>query len=607
MAIHSSLSGGPRGLRYAAVLLALAAPALAQAPDGKALFASTCASCHDGASDSRAPNPDVLRLRSPDAILTAMGAGAMRPQASHLTGAERRAIAEYVTGKTVGGDVTGSAKGRCDTAPPFPAPSATWNGWGVDTGNTRFQPAAQAGLTAEQVPKLSLKWAFGFPDATSAWSQPAVFGGRLFVGSHNGTVYSLDAKSGCIHWTFSASGSVRTAIAIGAREGGGHTVYFGDSGATAYALDAATGRLLWSRRVDEHPMARITGSPTLAGDRLFVPVASYEEVAGGSPDYGCCTFRGSLSALDAATGRVVWKTFVAPEPKPRGKSSNGVQLWGPSGAGIWSAPTVDAVRGMVYAATGNTYSEPTLSTSDAVIAFDRLTGAIRWTNQVTPNDVYVGGCARAGNPNCAAEVGPDYDFGTSPILATLPNGKTIIVIGQKSGVGYGMDPDNQGRVIWQYKAGEGSTLGGIEWGAAVDGAYAYFANSDISLAKPGGLHAVTLATGERAWYTPPAPLKCAPGRGCNAAQSAALTVIPGVVFSGSNDGALRAYSTKDGAIVWEFDSNRAFETLNGVAARGASMLQAGPTVAGGMLYVNSGYGDHGGRPGNVLLAFEVRE
>ena len=606
MGIRCSL-GRADALRLV-VMLALAAPASAQAPDGKALFTATCASCHDGAADSRAPSPDVLRQRSPDAIMTAMGAGAMRPQASHLTGAERRAVAEYITAKTIGGDVTGSAKGRCDAMPPLPSASSSpvWNGWGVDTGNTRFQPAAQAGITADQVPKLSLKWAFGFPDATSAWSQPAIFGGHLYVGSHNGTVYSLDAKSGCIHWTFSAAGSVRTAIAIGPRGDGAHTVYFGDSGATAYALDAATGRLLWSRRVDDHPMSRITGSPTLHGDRLFVPLASYEEVAGGSPDYACCTFRGSLSALDAATGGVVWKTYVVPEPKRRGTSSTGVPLWGPAGAGIWSAPTIDAARGLVYAATGNSYSEPALPTSDAVIAFDLQTGAIRWTNQVTPHDVYVGGCTRAGNPNCAAEVGPDFDFGSSPILATLPGGKTIIVIGQKSGIGYGMDPDRDGRVLWQYKAGEGSTLGGIEWGAAVDGAYAYFANSDISLAKPGGLHAVKLATGERAWYAPPAPLKCAAGRGCNAAQSAALTVIPGVVFSGSNDGGLRAYSTTDGAVVWEFDTNRVFETLNGVAARGASMLQAGPTVAGGMLYVNSGYGDHGGRPGNVLLAFEVR-
>ena len=353
-------------------------------------------------------------------------------------------------------------------------------------------------------------------------------------------------------------------------------------------------------------MSRVTGSPTLSGGRLFVPIASYEEVAGGSPDYGCCTFRGSLSALDAATGRVIWKTYVVPEPKPRGKSSKGVQLWGPAGAGIWSAPTVDTARGVVYAATGNSYSEPALATSDAVIAFDLQTGAITWTNQVTPNDVFVGGCGSgAANPNCSAPLGPDYDFGNSPILVKAPGGKDVIVIGQKSGVGYGMDPDNKGKVIWQYKVGEGSTLGGIEWGSAADATYAYFANSDISLAKPGGLHAVKLATGERAWYTPPAPLKCAPGRGCNAAQSAALTVIPGVVFSGSNDGALRAYSTKDGAIIWEFDSNRVFETLNGVSARGASMLQAGPTVAGGMLYVNSGYGDHGGRPGNVLLAFEI--
>ncbi len=182
----------------------------------------------------------------------------------------------------------------------------------------------------------------------------------------------------------------------------------------------------------------------------------------------------------------------------------------------------------------------------------------------------------------------------------------MLIAGQKSGVAYALDPDKEGAVIWQYRAGEGSALGGLEWGSAVDGAKAYFPVSDIIKPKPGGLHAVVLATGERVWYTPPPPPKCGSGRGCNGAQTAAITVIPGVVFSGSNDGAIRAYSTKDGSIIWEYDTNREFKTLNGVAGRVASMHSGGPAIAGGMLYVNSGYGDHGGRPGNVLLAFEVQ-
>lgn len=534
----------------------------------------------------------------------------MRPQGAQISGAERRAVAEYLSGGKIAIDVTGAAIGRCTGQPQFPISSSapSWTSWGGTVTNTRFQPPEQAGLTAEQVPHLTLKWAFGFPDATSAWSQPTVFGGRLFVGSHNGTVYSLDAKTGCIYWAYSAKSSVRSAVTIGPREGGkGYTAYFGDTFANVYALDAATGKEIWSRKIDEHPLARASGSPTLYKDRLYVGVSSFEETQGSSPTYECCTFRGSLTALDTKTGAVAWKTFLVPEPKPEGKNAAGTKLWGPSGAGIWSAPTIDEKRGVVYAATGNTYTPPQLPTSDAVIAFDLKTGQIKWIKQVTPKDVFGGFCRHpADSPLCPEEAGPDFDFGNSPILTKIPGGNDVIIIGQKSGVGWALDPDKEGAVIWQYRAGEGSALGGMEWGSAVDDQNAYFPNSDILLPHPGGLHAVRLTNGERVWYAPPPPAKCPTSRGCNAAQTAAVTVIRGVVFSGSNDGVLRAYSTKDGSIIWDYDSNREYTTVNGVPGKGASMHSAGATVAGGMLYVNSGYGDHGGRPGNVLLAFAVQ-
>ncbi len=444
------------------------------------------------------------------------------------------------------------------------------------------------------MPKLSLKWAFGFPDATSAWSQPTVAGGRVFVGSQNGTVYALDAASGCIHWTFTAKSGVRTALSFGPREeAGGYAVYFGDTGANVYALDAATGRELWSRRLDEHPYARITGSPTLYRDRLFVPVSSMEETAASQPGYECCTFRGSLNALDAATGAVVWRTLMVPEAQPAGRNASGVALWGPSGVGIWSAPTIDVKRGLVYAGTGNTYSAPAQPTADAIVAFDLKSGAIKWIKQLTAGDVF--GC-RAGSANCGEKAGPDFDLGTPPMLATLPDGRDVIVAAQKSGNAFAIDPDKEGALLWQYHAGEGSIWGGIQWGAAVDGDRAYFPVSDIRTPKPGGLHAVKAATGERAWYVPPPPLRCASGTGCSAALISAPTLIPGVLFSGSNDGALRAHSTKDGSVIWEFDTNREFETLNGVKAGGGAIQGPGPTIAGGMLYLNSGYGDHLGRP-----------
>jgi polyvinyl alcohol dehydrogenase (cytochrome) len=302
---------------------------------------------------------------------------------------------------------------------------------------------------------------------------------------------------------------------------------------------------------------------------------------------------------------VIWKTYtIAEEPQRRGTSTAGVALWGPSGAAIWSPPTVDTRRGLLYVATGNQYSGPAHPASNAIIALDLKTGAVRWSKQVTPNDIYLTGC-RAGNPNCPEANGPDVDFGSPPMLTRTAAGRDLIVIGQKSGIAFALDPDKNGEIVWEYRAGRGGVLGGIEWGSATDGERAYFAVSDITHPQPGGLHAVTLATGQRAWFAAPRPPVCGSGRGCNAAQSAAVTVIPGAVFSGANDGALRVYSTVDGAILWEFDTNREFPTVNGVAARGASMIGPGPVVAGGMVFVSSGYGAFGGRPGNVLLAFGV--
>jgi len=571
----------------------------AQGPSGEQVFKDRCASCHTGAADSRAPAPEALRGRTPQAIVEALVNGAMRAQGSRMTGAERRAVAEFLTGRSVEGDVSGAATGRCATAPAAERTgSSNWRGWSPNTDNTRFQSAEGAAITAAEIPKLTLRWAFGFPDASSAWAQPSVADGRVYVGSQNGTVYALDARSGCIRWTFAAAGGVRTAVTLSSG-----IAYFGDTAANVYAVDAQTGVARWRKSVEQHPLARITGSVTVHDGRLYVPTSSYEESQGADPQYPCCTFRGSVTALDAGTGAVVWKTYMIPEePKRRGSSSAGVPLWGPSGAAIWSAPTIDARRGLLYVATGNLYSGPAHTAGNAVIALDLKTGSVRWSKQFTPGDVYVTNC-RAGNPNCPEANGPDFDFGSPPMLARTSAGRDLIVIGQKSGVGFALDPEKMGEVVWEYRAGRGGVLGGIEWGSAVDAERAYFAVSDILLPQPGGLHAVTLATGQRAWFTPPRPPACGTGRGCNAAQSAAVTVIPGAVFSGSNDGALRVYSTADGAILWEFDSNREFTTVNGVAGRGASMIGPGPVVAGGMVFVSSGYGAFGGRPGNVLLAF----
>jgi polyvinyl alcohol dehydrogenase (cytochrome) len=384
-----------------------------------------------------------------------------------------------------------------------PESGSHWNGWGAGPANTRFQPASQARLSATDVPKLKLKWAFGIENVTQARSQPAIAGGRLYMASDSGMVYALDPGTGCTYWTFKAQANVRAAISIGPR-----AIYFADTKANAYALDRATGAQLWVRKVDDHPFAKSTGAPTLYDGRLYVTASGVgEETSATRPDYECCTFRGSVSALDANTGQVIWKAYTIPEaPRPRGKSTAGAQLWGPSGAGVWSAPTIDAKRSVIYVATGNGYSDPQQKTSDAVIAFDLKTGKMKWASQVTPKDVWVLGCpgrpGQPANPSCPEDVGPDFDFAASPILTTMANGRDMLVIPQKSGVGYGLDPDKEGEMVWQYRFGKGSAIGGV-WGAAVDQQQAYFAAADYMTQAPGGLHAVRLDTGARVWYTPP--------------------------------------------------------------------------------------------------------
>ena len=547
-----------------------------------------------------------------------------------LSAAQIGAIAEYLTGKLPGKEQI-PAEAFCPAGgAAFVDPLAKphWNGWGASLEQHRFQPADMAQLPAAQVPKLKLKWAFGFAGVTRAFGQPTVAGGRLFVGSAEHKVYSLSADTGCIYWIFDADFPVRTAISIG-QSGGDWVAYFGDQHANAYAVNAATGKLLWKTHVDEHPAAVITGAPALAGERLYVPASSIEEFTGASPKYECCRFRGSVSALDAATGKVVWKTYsVTDEAKPTRKNKQGVQQWGPSGAGVWSSPTVDLKKHMLYATTGDNYSDPVTATSDAFLAFEMETGKLAWSRQLTKGDAYNIDCSAPAEAqsNCPEAKGPDFDFGSSPILVELGGGRRALVAGQKSGIVYAVDPDKQGEVLWQKRVGQGSTVGGVQWGSAVDAEKVYVALSDVHMrpvpagtpgAQPsilggalqldpktgGGLFALKLGTGETVWHTPHPG--CGEKPGCSPAQSAAVTAIPGIVFSGGLDGHLRAYSTDDGKIVWDVDTMKDFQTVNQVKAHGGSLDGPGPVIVGGMLYVNSGYAFVGSAPGNVLLAFSI--
>jgi len=584
----------------------------AQAQSGAELFEKHCAGCHQAGSATHAPAPEALRQMSRTKIFDALTTGKMILVAATIPVMQRMMIAAYLGSKEPE-EVSG---GLCPSAPARLKDLRGWHAWSADPENTRSLSAAAAGFDRSQVSKLKLKWAFGFPGASSALGQPSAAGGRLYVGSAGGVVYALDAHTGCTYWTFKAAQTVRTAINVAPYGEGRLAVYFGDAQSITYAVDADSGALLWKTRVDEHPFSHITGTPTLYEGRLYIPVSTGAEefVAAGDPSYKCCTARGSVVALDARNGERLWKTYTIPEPKPTRLNSAGTQMMGPSGVSIWSAPTIDGRRKVLYVGTGNEHSGPETTASDAVLAIDMASGKVLWSKQLTPADHWNVACVLPGQVNCPEKPGEDTDIGSSPILVSLASGKRLLLVGQKSGVMWALDPDAQGTVVWQKRLGKGGVLGGILFGPAADADKVYVPLSDFTLRGPteggdpkvgGGLFALRIPTGEQTWYAPPEEPKCAGTLGCTPAQMAPATLIGDVVFSGSMDGHLRAYNTANGALIWDFDTLRDFPTVNGVKARGGSMSASGAVAAGGMLFVNSGYGALGGMPGNVLLAFGV--
>lgn len=579
---------------------------------GEMVFNASCSKCHDPAV-GRAPGLRQLASFAPADIVTSLTSGTMKEMAAGMSDRDVDAMVVYLTGRQPSTRaVAATDPTACSNPGAFTMSSGDWNGWSIDTRNWRFQP--QPGLTAAEIPRLKVKWAFSYPGGN--YGQPALAGGRVFLTSRGGSIYSLDAKTGCLDWRFAQPAPSRTTVSVGplrAIAKSGYAAYFGDATANVYAVDAATGALLWKTQVDSHPRAMLTGSPVLYKDRLYVPVSSYEEGVASLADYKCCTFRGNVTALDTATGKIVWKTYaIDAASAPAGKNSAGTQMYGPAGAAVWSAPAIDAKRGRLYFTTGNSYTDVMEGGSDAVVAVDLANGRAIWRRQVTENDDDLSGCT-SGRPlvNCPKIHGHDYDFGSSPILLPLANGRDVLVAGQKSGAVFGIDPVS-GAVLWRTQVGAGGFLGGIQWGMATDGRRLYVANSDVIVTGNGrpGLFALDPATGKDIWYVPSPRVSCAwtNGTPCFNAQSAAPFVTDGVIFSATTDGHERAYSAGDGRILWDFDTARGvYRTINGVADQGGGSIDVSSgSLADGMLYVISGYrGILGGGSNNVLLAFSV--
>ena len=599
----------------AVVSLAACAPSAAQ--EGERLFEERCASCHTPQGAERTAGRGLLAQLTPRAIVATLEDGVMRLEGADMTAEQRILVAEYLTGRKYVAEAIPEAARCADPAWNGIDPDAvSWMGFAGNLEGTGYQPPERAGLTVSDLPNLRLKWAFAFPGGAHMRTSPVVAGDAALVAGPFGEVVALDLATGCARWVFEADAAVRGAIVVGEGPGGRSTAWFVDSRTNAYAVDLAGGTLLWKHRVGWHAAAYGTGSPALHEGRLYVPVSSYEVAVAGDPRYECCTSSGAVAALDAATGEVVWYHRVIPGyPDETGRNGTGTTTWGPSGAAVWSSPTVDPGRGLLYAGTGENLTHPTTETSDAILALDLDTGEPAWSFQGTADDAFNMACTQAAyRDNCPDPAGPDLDFGMAPMLVTRQDGKEILVAGQKSGVVWALDPDDGGALLWSTVVGKGSALGGIHWGMASDGRYAYAPVADrdavIVDVHPDrelspGLYALDLMTGEVAWKAVPPPEACEGKRGCYSSNSAGATAIDGAVFAGGLDGVIRAHSTIDGTVIWKFDTTLPVETVGDVPGRGGAIDGPGPVVAGGMLFVNSGYATFFQMPGNLLLAFGV--
>ena len=579
--------------------------------EGARLFAENCDSCHNGTAP-KAPHSTFLKMMSQKRISFALTEGMMKAQAAHLDREQVARVVEFLTSKKIGAEEQRAPLPRCaGDAAKFDVnrmPAAV--GWGHDT--SRFVPAKVGGLTAEDMPNLTLKWAFAYPGALRARSQPAIGYGAVYVGSHDGTVYAFDLESGCVRWTYHAVAEVRNGVVLTPGTSDQPLAFFGDILANAYAVNALTGEEVWRIKADDHSSATLTGTAALHDGILYIPVSSLEVTAAADPAYECCSFRGKVLAVEASSGKKLWEAFTIPDPpSEQGQTPLGTIVLAPSGAPVWNSPAVDEKRGVFYVGSGENYSSPADDNSDAIFAFDLKSGNRKWHVQAFPNDAWNVACMMKDNPNCPAENGPDYDFASSSILVSARD-RDVLVAGQKSGMVFGLDPDNNGQILWQTRVGRGGTQGGVHFGMSAEGTRIYVPIVDMENARDGaihataaqsGLHAVNALTGEILWRRVLVD-SCGEDRPyCDPGISAATTAIPGAVVAGHLDGMLRAYDGRSGKTLWEFDTTREISTVTGEKGRGGSMSSGGPAVGDGYLVVNSGYGLYFHEPGNLLLVF----
>ena len=609
-------------------LSALPAGGAEQSP--AALFEQHCATCHDR-PETKAPARETLQQMPLSRILGAMRVGRMTVQAAALTGPQQEAVASYLA--TSGDQGAGWIEElACEHTAPASVRASAQDNWGYGHNNARHVP--ESAITPDNVQQLQLQWALAIPGATEMRSQPVASGGLLYLGTQNGRLLALDQASGCVHWQFRARSSIRTAIVLEETQAGRPTLFFADDLGSVYAVDAVAGELYWRREVSWFPTTINTGTPAYHDNRLLVPLSSYEVAVAGSPSHECCRSHGGVVALAADTGETLWEYHTTEPAEKTHLNRDGVQMWGPSGASVWTTPTIDAERGVAYIGTGENTSSPATGTSDAVIALDLATGEVRWLFQALAGDAWNSACL-LGGASCPEENGPDFDFGGAIVLTRTPEGRDLVLAGQKSGEVFALDPARKGALVWRHRLSQGTTNGGIHWGMASDGRRVYVPLADPERDIPGytprpGVFALDVATGKLLWEHPVS-------RGCEVdpadtpliglaemrrrgdgkprspwpdcswfyGQSAAALLAGELVFAGALDGKLRILDADNGNLLRILETRQPYQGINGVAGHGGAIDLSGLRLSGRRLFVLSGYGVFGQVPGNVLLSYAL--
>ncbi|MEM9256392.1 MAG: PQQ-binding-like beta-propeller repeat protein [Pseudomonadota bacterium] len=514
---------------------------------------------------------------------------------------------------SIGLVLTSNALGeaRCDQSSGIPGTERLFTeAWGTRYDGQRYQSARYTTINAENAGNLALKWVYGFA-TDKPRSYPLVTEDTLFIGDGGRGLVALNLESGCLRWENPEVTDIGSAIVAG-RLNGRTLLVFTDRQTGVYAADAETGDIVWTNGFEalEEPM--FSGSPLVHGDVVYVPLSSREIALSLNPLYGCCRSSGGMVALDLATGEPLWHRPTIEQPvEQTGKHLLVIKQYGPSGAPVWGAPTLDAERGLLFFGTGQNYSHPATDTSDAIFAVWAASGDVAWHRQFTAQDVYNMSCeVSQHHPNCPDPSGPDLDFGAPPIRMELRDGRSLLLAGQKSGDVYALNPDT-GNVVWKRRFGAGGKLGGVHWGLAADPQreliYVPISDSNVEGNKDRrpGLFALDANSGEVQWFAE-REVRCAE-RKCWTGISAAISAAPGIVVAGGLDGRLEILHADTGESLWYFDTMVDLDAVNGVETRGGGIDAHGPMLADDLLIVSSGYGSFMQEGGNALLVFELLE